>query len=394
MRILISGAGIAGPTLAYWLHRYGLHPTIVESAPQLRRGGYVIDFWGAGFEVAERMGLVPELIQRGYRVREVRVARRNGETAVSFSADAFSRMTQGRFVSLPRGELSAAIYESLGDGVETIFGDSIQSIQATESHVEVSFQHGSPRRFDLVIGADGLHSQVRRLVFGHHDQFERYLGYKAAAFEAPGYRPRDELVYVMYTEVGQQVARFALHGDRTMFLLTFRDPQRSLPSTLQEQKAFLRQRFAHSGWECPQILEALDSASELYFDRVSQIHMESRPGLWSKGRVALTGDAAFCVSLLAGQGSALAMVAAYILATELRNAAGDYARAFARYQDSFAPFILKKQKAALRFAGFFAPRSRITLQLRNQVLRLMRFPFIADLAAGRDLADRIALPES
>jgi 2-polyprenyl-6-methoxyphenol hydroxylase-like FAD-dependent oxidoreductase len=398
MKVLISGAGIAGPALAWWLDRYGFEPTIVETAPQLRRGGYVIDFWGAGFDIAERMGLVPELTRRGYRVREVRVAAADGKPVVSFAADAFSRMTQGRFVSLPRGELAAAIYEPIQERVETLFGDSIQFIEETGSGVEVAFRSGHSRTFDLVVGADGLHSQVRRLVFGNpsgeRGEFEKYLGYKAAAFEVPGYRPRDELVYVMYTEVGQQVARFALRDDRTMFLFTFRDPDPGLPSTLPEQKALLRGRFGQSGWECPQILDALDGAGELYLDRVSQIHMEARPGLWSQGRVTLLGDAAFCVSLLAGQGSALAMVAASILAAELRDAAGDYTRAFARYQERFAPFVLKKQKAALRFASFFAPPSRLALHLRNQGMRLMRIPFLAEFLAGRDLADRIALRES
>ena len=393
MRILISGAGIAGPTLAYWLKRYGFEPTIVEAAPRLRTGGYVIDFWGAGFDVAERMGLLPKLQEKRYIVNEIRVVDRSGKRVAGFSADGFSRMTNGRFVSLPRGDLSASIFAQIDGQVETIFGDSVERIEQSEKSVLVTFASGDVREFDLVIGADGLHSRTRELVFGAEGRFERYLGYKAAALEIEGYRPRDELVYVMYTEVGQQVVRFAMRNDRTMFLFTFADAGVSMSNDIQGQKALLRMRFGGSGWECPQILDGLDAVDEIYFDRVSQIQMDPRQGLWSRGRVTLLGDAAFCVSLLAGQGSALAMVAAYILAGELRRAQSDYAKAFGRYQDVFGPFMHAKQKAALRLAGSFAPKSRLSLFMRNRIFDLMAIPWIADLAVGREIADNLALPD-
>ncbi len=392
MKILISGAGIAGTTLAYWLARYGFQPTIVETAPRLRSGGYLIDFWGAGFDIADRMGLLPEIRRRGYLPREVKVVDSSGKRVTGFSVDSFFRLTRNRYVSVPRGELAAAIFDTVEAKVETIFGDSVERIEQTQQGVHVTFERAGARDFDLVVGADGLHSRVRDLVFGTQHGFERFLGYKAAAFEVEGYRPRDELIYVMYTEVGQQVGRFAMRGDRTMFLFTFADDDAAGPSETRAQKALLRTRFGASGWECPQILDALEASDDLYFDRVSQIRMDPGQGLWTRGRVTLVGDAAFCVSLLAGQGSALAMVAAYILAGELHCADGDYARAFEQYQKLFGPFVLGKQRAALRFAGTFAPKSKFALFVRNQIFSLMAIPWIADLAA-RDLADNIELPD-
>jgi 2-polyprenyl-6-methoxyphenol hydroxylase-like FAD-dependent oxidoreductase len=203
--------------------------------------------------------------------------------------------------------------------VEAIFDDGIAHLEQTHRCVHVVFDSGSTRDFDLVVGADGLHSRVRGLVWGSEHLFEHYLGYKMAAFEVTGYRPRDELTYVMYTQVGQQVARFAMRDDRTMFLLIFADPTPDIDIDVRAQKAVLRQRFGTSGWKCPRIIDALDQADELYFDRVSQIRLPAIAHSWSRQRVTLVGDAASCVSLLAGQGTALAMTAAYLLAGELHR---------------------------------------------------------------------------
>lgn len=392
MRILISGAGIAGPTLAYWLGRFGHDVTLVEVANELRTGGYIIDFWGAGFDVADRMGLVPELLEKGYSVREVRVVDRNGRRLSGFDTSAFKRIAGGRFVSLPRGELAASIFARVRHTAETIFGDEISAIDQFPDGVEVRFERTRSRRFDLVIGADGLHSRVRALVFGPEPGYEKFLGYHVAAFETQGYRPRDDLVYMMHTEVGQQVARFTMRGDRTLFLFIWSGASEGPAETLEEQTAILRRRFGSSGWECRQILDRLDGSTDLYFDRVSQIRMGDQPGSWTRGRVSLIGDAAFCVSLLAGQGSALAMISAYVLAGELQAAAGDHARAFAQCQQRLAPFILKKQNAALRFGGYFAPGSTTSLFLRNQVMKILSIPWIADVLVGRDFRDRLALP--
>ena len=181
--VLISGIGVAGPTLAYWLLRAGLSPTLVERAPQLRRGGYVIDFWGLGFDIAERMRLVPELRSEGYDIQELRLVNAKGRRVAGFGVDVFRKLTHGRYVSIARSELASLIYRKVEGRCEAIFGDSIARIDQSGDGATVTFERGDQRSFDLVIGADGLHSRVREVAFGPQRRFEAYLGYKVAAFE-------------------------------------------------------------------------------------------------------------------------------------------------------------------------------------------------------------------
>jgi 2-polyprenyl-6-methoxyphenol hydroxylase-like FAD-dependent oxidoreductase len=389
--VLISGIGIAGPTLAFWLARYGWQPTLVENAPHLRTGGYIIDFWGRGFDVAERMGILPAVRREGYDVQELRLVGADGRRVGGFNAEIFRAATNGRYTSIARGELARILYQKIEGSCETIFDDSVTEIEQSPQQVHVTFRHAAPRDFDMVIGADGLHSIVRKLVFGEEVRFERFLNYRVAAFAVNGYRPREQDVYVSYGVPGKQVARFAMREDRTMFLFVFADDRtgRSEAQDLNAQKNVLRKEFEKSGWECPQILAAMESCDSIYFDRVSQIRMDK----WSRGRVGLVGDAAFCPSLLAGQGAALAMVGAYVLAGELGESGGQPHQAFARYEERLHPFIAEKQKAAERFAGSFAPKTQLGIFLRNQITRAFKVPLIARLTMGRSLFDRIDLPD-
>jgi 2-polyprenyl-6-methoxyphenol hydroxylase-like FAD-dependent oxidoreductase len=336
------------------------------------------------------MYLLPAVERRGYQVREVRFVDTTGRRVGGFGVDVFRRMTGGRFVSLLRGDLAELIYQGVEGRCETMFGDSITDIEQSDGGVRVAFAHGPERRFDLVIGADGLHSVVRNLVFGRQHRVEHYLGYVVAAFAADGYRPHDEDVYVSYTLPGKQVARFAMRDDRTMFLFVLHaaDPPMVDPHDIGAQKRILHAAFDQAGWECREIMAALDATHGLYFDRVSQIRMPT----WSRGRVALTGDAAFCPSLLAGQGAALAMTSATVLAGELAAAHGRYPIAFERQEQVLRSFIDGKQVAAERFAGAFAPRTRLGLWLRNQVTKALSFPLVAELVIGRSLVDRLELP--
>ena len=388
MKVLISGAGIAGPTLAFWLRKYGFAPTLVESAPALRTSGYVIDFWGLGYAIAEKMGLLPDLDRIGYHMQELRIVDDCGRRLSGFGVQVFRQLTGGRYITLGRSDLSKLIYDQISRSCEIIFGDSITSLHEVDDEVHVEFERGAGRRFDLVIGADGLHSRVRKLVFGPQDRYEKDLGYRVAAFETAGYRPRNELVYILHSAPGRQVGRFTLHNDRTLFLFIFRGGGEPEAHGVAAQKAILRKAFEGDGWELPRILAALDTCNDLYFDRVSQIRMDA----WSQGRVALVGDAGFCVSLLAGQGSALAMTAAYVLAGELATSQDRPQEAFRRYEERLRPFIQAKQQAAKRFAGAFVPRTRPGVFFRNQVVKAFRIPAIARIAIGRDIRDQLELP--
>lgn len=387
MRVLVVGAGIAGTTLAYWLQRAGHRPTLVERAPALRRGGYVVDFWGAGFDVAERMGIVPELRRGGYHMQEARAVGRDGRRLASFEPSRFIG-SNDRYVTVARSVLAAAVYNALEGRVETVFGDTVEALDERGDHVRATFRSGAERDFDLVIGADGLHSRVRALTFGPQERFERHLGIVVAVFEVPGYRPRDEVVAMMHADVGFQLLRLSLRDDLTMFCLTLRDSGRVRLDDPEEQQALLRRRLAGAGWEAPAALDAMARARTFYFDRVSQIRMPS----WSRGRVALVGDAAACPSLLAGQGSALAMVEAYVLAAELARAGSDHAAAFARYHSRLAALLRSKQNAARGLGPAFAPRGRLQLGVRNIVFRMLSLPRVPNLVMGRSLRDAVELP--
>jgi hypothetical protein len=269
MKVAVNGAGIAGGCLACWLERTGHDVVLIEKAPQFRTGGYAVDFWGVGYTVAERMGILPEVRAHGYTFREVRDVDQRGRKVGGFSTDLLRQSLMDRFASVPRGDLAAAMYRAIGRGVETLFDNSISAISERASCVLVSFEHGPARQFDLVIGADGLHYTVRALVFGPERQFEKPLGYRVATFEVEGYRPRDELIGVTYTTPGRRVGRFALRGDRTMFAFIFCGEKLTgpEPSNATERKAVLHQVFADAGWECPQILQAMNQIDDMYYDR-------------------------------------------------------------------------------------------------------------------------------
>ncbi|MEE1782209.1 FAD-dependent monooxygenase [Streptomyces sp. SP17BM10] len=360
-KVLISGASIAGPALAYWLGRYGFETTVVELAPALRGGGQAVDFRGeTHLTVLERMGLLDELRALGTGGSPITFVDRRGRQLLHLPAD-----FAGGDVEVPRGELAQALYRHSLPGAQYLFGDSITAMEETPTGVRVAFRHGAPREFDLVIGADGLHSNVRRLAFGPEERYVRHLGYYAATWQLPN------SLGLSAGSVGLNVpGRLAAVGADP------RDPARAgaffvFASTelrydrhdVAQQKTLIRDAFAGLGWEVPRLLESLRQAPELYFDSISRADVPA----WSTGRIALLGDAA-CGATIGGMGTGTAVVAAYVLAGELARARGDHRTAFARYEHALRDYAQGCQKGGDRTGPFLAPGTATGLRVRNGLL--------------------------
>jgi 2-polyprenyl-6-methoxyphenol hydroxylase-like FAD-dependent oxidoreductase len=293
----------------------------------------------------------------------------------------------GRFISLARSDLAAALFGACGD-IPAHFGVSVASVEQDAGGVVATLSDGRQERFDLVVGADGLHSRVREIVFGPEPRFERFLDCYVAAFRISNYPRRDELTYVSHTVVQRQAARVSLRNGETLVLLVCRADLIGADPPRDRQKEAVRRAFGDMGWEVPALLEGMDAADDLYFDRVSQIHLPR----WSSGRIGLLGDAAACPSLLAGEGTGLAMTEAYVLAGELDRADGDPERALAAYERRLRPFVEGKQKAALWLRGFFAPQTALGLGVRSFTVRALSRPFLARRLFARSLRDDFELP--
>ena len=392
--ILISGASIAGPTLAYWLREHGHTVTVVERSPAPRPGGYKIDVRGRAMEVLDRMGLTEEVRRHHTDMRGGAFIDRSGRTVVEMDADmvGFREPTD---VEVLRGDL-ARILLNATQGVEYLYGDSITSLTEDADGVAVTFERSLPRRFDLVIGADGLHSTVRALAFGPEEKFLRSLGHYVAIFSVPNMLELDRWETIQ-AEKGRTLNVYSTRQDveaKAAFMFKSPELEYGRRDTARQQQ-LLAEVFAPHGWVAPQLLAALPAAPDFYFDGMSVVEMEH----WSTGRIALVGDAAYCASPASGQGTSLALVGAYVLAAELAAADGNHKAAFAAYQERMADFVTVNQKQSSNVKRMVAG-SKLILWFNTTMMRLMPYlPGTAKImekvrADIRDASNAIELPAS
>lgn len=336
--VLVAGASIAGPALAHWLTRRGARVTVVERAPELRPGGQAVDARGVAKDVIARMGLDAEVRAACTDTAGAHTVDQDGKVLETFSAEEDGYIAE---IEILRGDLSRVLYDDTRDSVEYLFGDRIDELTQDETGVDVVFASGERRRFDLVIGADGLHSALRAMVFGPHEKYLNHLGHVLAFYSVPNEFGLDRWL-LEYQESGRTALLRPIQDATramSMFYFTAGDfdvDYRDIPA----QKQLLRDRMDGLGWLTPAILAHLDDTPDFYLDQVAQVVMDS----WSNGRVALLGDAAFSSSPMSGQGTGLALVGAYILAGELASAAWDPDLGFTRYETRMRPFVEANQE--------------------------------------------------
>jgi 2-polyprenyl-6-methoxyphenol hydroxylase-like FAD-dependent oxidoreductase len=355
--VLIAGASIAGLTMAYWLNRYGYKVTVVEISPELRKGGAAIDVRAEALNIAERMGILDKIKAQKITTTLEFVDAQNKliATMKNFGEDVLKQD-----IELYRDRLVEIIYDAATSDVEYLFGNRIKTIHQDNNQVYIVFEDGQNRNFDLVFGADGVHSTVRKLIFGKEDLFNHYFGAYFAILKVD--ENFDEL---NCGRIYNLPGKMAASSDKGNSMLLFRSQKLKYNyRNVTEQKQILTENFAGCGWKIPDILKAMINAENLYFDEVCQIKMSS----WTKGRIALIGDAAYCSGFPTGMGTSLAMEGATILGDELVASNGNYNLAFSKYNSVFHPFVETIQATITSGIDFLVPETDEGIRLRNKML--------------------------
>jgi 2-polyprenyl-6-methoxyphenol hydroxylase-like FAD-dependent oxidoreductase len=385
MRVLISGGGIAGLTLAYWLQQYNIPSVVIEQANEIRREGHGIDFVGTSYDVASRMGLIDRLAAQQIPFEAVVYVNKDGKSIARLDAALTRNIYEGKYMGLMHATLAEVLYEALEETVEVRFGRWIAALEAGPDAVEVTFNDGTTESFDLLIGADGVHSATRALVFGPEEQFSRSLGYTIAIYRLPD-RYGIGRTYKLYTEPGRQVVAYGtnIEGELLIFFLYQTAKPEHVPR--EQRLSRLREVFAGMGWLTEQFLSDVSPSQKVFMDAVIQIQMPT----WHRGRVALVGDACDCPTLFAGQGASLAMGGAYLLARALHECA-DYQQAFGRYEQQMYATVQAEQKSGRSFAKYFVPGSPLGLFLQQVMMKVVLRPAFRGLLR-RQLKAQSILP--
>ncbi len=365
-KILVIGAGIAGPAVCYWLKRFGFSPTLIEKSSSLRKGGQAVDIRGVAVDIVKKMGIYGQICNMRTQIELGRHVDSNGQLVHEEKGERFG-FRQDEEVEIIRGDLIEILMNAI-EGVPCYFDQLIDRIEQSNDQVKVHFKDGRNEFYDLVIGADGIHSATRRLAFNQDEYQLVYLGTYVSIFSIPNYLHLNHSEIMCESNQKMAIISSDLNPKIAQAGLLFRSPNvLDNMRNVNQQQELLRDLFRDFGWELPKILELMSDSDDFYFDLVAQVKMKS----WIKGRVALLGDAGYCASLHSGQGSSLALIGAYILAGELKKSLGNYTHAFNIYNELLHPLVEANQKLGIWSSESFLVPDELSKEIAEDRLDKM-----------------------